>query len=140
MFRYSFVIISLLSFGAPAMAADHHPVQKEKIITIRVMPNGNIYMDKDTLTSDMLGKILQERLWKSYTGTGKMYSSIKLIFEGEVLMGTKGAVLDAIKDAQQKALTELCLQKHKKTFDSITSRQKNKIRKQFPVLFQEQYW
>ena len=139
MLRYSLVIIMLLTFGVVAMAANDSPVQKDKIITIRVVPNGTIYMDKDTLMSDMLAKTLRERLWKSYTGTGKMYSSIKLVFEGEVLMGTKGAVMDAIKDAQQKALTELCLQKHKKTFENLSSRQQSKIKKQFPVLFQEQY-
>jgi biopolymer transport protein ExbD len=135
MLRYSLVIFLFLIFGAAS--ASH--AQKEKNIVIRVVANGTIYMDRDTLVSDMLAKTLRERLWKSYTGTGKMYSSVRLVFDGEVLMGTKAAVMDAIKDAQQKALTELSLQKHKKTFESLSPRQQSKIKKQFPVLFQEQF-
>jgi hypothetical protein len=36
-------------------------------------------------------------------------------------------------------LKELCLEKHKKLFEDINGRQQEKIRKQFPVLFQTHF-
>jgi len=54
-------------------------------------------------------------------------------------MGTRSAAMDAIKSAQQKALTEVCLEKHKKRFDDLNENQRNKIKKQFPVLFQQTF-
>src|SRR5262249_36290974 len=140
MFRSLILAVLLLSLAISAKAIIHLPLPQAKIITIRTIPNGTVYMDQDTLNSGTLAKTLQQRLWKSYTSTGKMYNSIHIIFDGEVLMGTRGAVLDAIKEGQQKALTELCLQKYKKEYTNLSDRQKSKLNKQYPVLFQELTW
>jgi hypothetical protein len=129
--------IPLLFFFGAVKGADlfAKPV-KEKIITIRVIPNGNIYMDQDTLGTEMLSTILRDRLFKSYKGTGKMYQRIEVIFDGEVPTATRSAVINGIKEAQEKALTELSLQLHSRRFDQLSPRQQSKIKKQFPVLFQ----
>ncbi len=111
-----------------------------KILTITVHPDGNVSIGKDTVYIDDLAKEVKERLWKSYLGTGKMYDLIKVKFAGEVLMGVKGSSLDAIKEGQDKALRELCIQKYKKPWDKLNSTQKAKVKKQFPVLFQELHW
>jgi len=133
----SFMCVGFVSL-AHGKQVSNLPIQK--VIKIRVQPNGTIYMDTDTLYAETLAKTLQQRLWKSYTGTGKMYLKIEIVFEGEVLMGTRGSVLDAIKQAQEKALTEVCLQKYRKTFEGLSENQKAKMRKNFPVLFQEIKW
>jgi D-serine dehydratase len=111
----------------------------DKSITIIVNEKGRALIGRDTLAIDQLADELQKRLWKSYMGTGKMYGAIHLQFTGEVLMGARGSVMDAIKEAQKKALTEVCLQLHKNLFEKLTSRQQKKIQKQFPVLFQSDY-
>ena len=111
-----------------------------KVITITVNGSGNVFMGKDTLTTDILAAELKERLWKSYLGNGRMYDQIELVLQGEVLMGVKGAALDAIKEAQGKALKELCIEKYKKPFENLSAAQQKKVKRQFPVLFQELHW
>jgi biopolymer transport protein ExbD len=111
----------------------------KKIITITVNEKGNIFIGRDTLTSVDLTDELQKRLWTSYLGTDRMYDAIYIDFKGEVSMNTKETVKKAILEAQKKALTDLCLQKHKKLFDDLNNHQQIKIRKQFPVLFQQDF-
>jgi biopolymer transport protein ExbD len=111
----------------------------DKLIIVVVNPDGNVFIGRDTLSIDKLADELQRRLWKGYLGTGKMYDGIKLQLEGEVLMGVKNSAMDAIQKAQKKVLTEVCLEKHKKLFESLSIRQQEKIRRQFPVLFQESF-
>ncbi len=110
---------------------------QQKVISIKVDAKGEIFIGRDTLQVSGLAAELQQRLWKSYLGTGKMYDSISIEFTGEVLMGTRGATLDAIQNAQKNALAEICLQKYKRLFENCSGGEQRKIRKQFPVLFQE---
>jgi biopolymer transport protein ExbD len=111
----------------------------QKIITVTINQKGEISIGRDTLTVDQVTHELQERLWRSYLGTGKMYDAIHL----EVAAGTQAGIItnakNAIKEAQKKALIDVCLQKHKKLFDDLSNSQQNKIRRQLPVLFQQDY-
>mgnify|MGYP003443307600 CR=1 FL=1 len=50
------------------------------------------------------------------------------------------AVINEIKEGQKRALIELCLQKHRKLYESLSPKQQEKLKKQFPVLFQTSYW
>lgn len=111
----------------------------QKIITVTVNEQGSVFIGKDTLTLEQLTDELQKRLWKSYMGTDKMYDAIHLEFKGEVRENIIASVKKAILEAQQKALTDICLQKYKKLFEDLSSNQQEKIRKQFPVLFQKDY-
>ncbi len=138
MLRYLF--LSFILAMPAAKGFSHERVSPPKIITITVNPNGVVYMGVDTLTTDALATTLHERLWRSYLGNGKMYDSIRLVLNGEVLMGVKGAALDAIQLAQQNALKDICLQKYKRLFENTSSLQQKRIRKQFPVLFQKIEW
>jgi hypothetical protein len=135
-------LLACLGFIAVATLPAHSketPPVPGNIITIKLLPGGAAVMGKDTLQPDELSKELQQRLFKSYMGTGKMYDAIKLEYSGEILMGARDAAKDAIHKAQQNTLKELCLEKHKKLFEDINSRQQEKIRKQFPVLFQTHF-
>ena len=122
-----------------AAAGKKETIRPEKIITITLLPGGHAVMGLDTLDLDGLSKELQKRLFKSYMGTGKMYDAIKLEYPGDVLMGSRDAAKDAIHKAQLNALKQLCLEKHKKYFEDINSRQQDKIKRQFPVLFQTNF-
>lgn len=111
-----------------------------KVITFQVHPDGLIVAGRDTLNTDNLADYLKERLWKGYLGTGKMVDSIGIVMQGEVLMGVRGAVLDAIRLGQENALKELCLQQYKSYFENLSAARQQKIRKKFPVLFQQLHW
>jgi hypothetical protein len=124
------LLLPVVSFAS----AESSPAKK--YLDITVMSNGRIHMWPDTLSSAELGSNVEERLWKSYLGTGKMYDEIRLKYENDVTEKQKADVLKAIREGQSKALTEVCLQKNKKRFEELSPRQQKKIRHQFPVLFQ----
>lgn len=133
------VILGIMALHLPANASliPPNPVKK---ITVTVTGEGDIYVGRDTVLAENLSKELEQRLWKSYLGTGKMYDSIVVVFQDGVLMGMKGSVLDAVKEAQTKALDILCVDKYHKPFDKLSATQQQKVRKNFPVLFQELQW
>jgi hypothetical protein len=131
----------LFVFGSLCAIANINPANslsahRLKSITIKVESSGLIYMGPDTLRADALGKVLADRLWKTYLSTGKMYDVLYLTFDGTVSPTIKDAVINAIKQAQQKTLTDLSLETHKKEYANLEPKQKDKIRKDFPVLFQ----
>lgn len=133
-----FCYLSLLIFlglNTPSAAAS----SREKGLTIIVDSSGLAFMGRDTLSTDQLAGELEKRLWKGYMGTGEMYPSIHLQFRGEVLMGVRGATMDAIQLAQKNVSNEVSLHLHKKLFKDLSTKQQKKIRKQFPVLFQRTY-
>jgi hypothetical protein len=134
-----FVAVLCMLAITQAKAAPDKYYNSEKTIIIIVGANGMATIGKDTLTSEQLTEELQKRLWKSYLGTGKMYDSISLRFTDEVMITIKTAIKKAIQEGQNKALTDVCLQKHKKLFEDLNNSQQAKIRKQFPVLFQKDY-
>jgi hypothetical protein len=139
MARFFLITLATL-FIVPAKAniyTINYPAKK--FITVTVDEKGYILIGNDTLTSLDLPDELQRRLWKSYMGTDKMYDAIHLEYKGEVAMTIKEGVKKAIHEGQKKALTDICLQKHKKLYENLSGRQQRKIRKQFPVLFQQEY-
>lgn len=111
----------------------------DKIIIVNVNTAGIISVGRDTISSDDLALYIRERLFKSYTGTGKMYDGIKLVKDGEPENVVFEIVRKEITNGQKKALNELCLEKYKRLFEDISSRQQQKIKKNFPVLFQTTY-
>lgn len=115
-------------------------VVADKILLVQVNEIGIITVNNDTVGSDLLARYIQERLFKSYLGTGKMYSRIILHkADDNVPDIVTAVVIKEIKDAQQKALTEVSLQKYNRSFNSLEERRKEKIKKLFPVLFQDTF-
>lgn len=136
-----FIFLLATSLPSPASLKTEKLIIEEKNLYINVDEIGIISIGRDTLSSDVLAKYIQERLFKSYMGTGKMYNKIKLTkTNGQVPEMVMEVVLTEIKIGQKRALTELCLQKHKDFFENISQRQQEKIKKQFPVLFQTNYF
>ena len=136
MFKYLLLAIIILTntdVKAEIIPAKDLP---EKIITIIVDENGTVFMGVDTLEINELANVLQDRLFKSYAGTGKMPASLKLQSAPENL---RNSVIAEIKKAQQNALSDLCLHLHKKKYESLTSKQQGKIKRKFPVLFQTDF-
>lgn len=113
----------------------------KKTIHIIVDEFGIISVGRDTISSDKLAVYIHERLYKSYLGTGKMYDQI--IFtkaNNKIDEMVVEVILTEIKSGQQKALTDLCIQKYKDYYENISSRQQAKLKKNFPVLFQTKYF
>lgn len=112
----------------------------EKILQVTVNEMGTVTVGRDTVNADDLAKYIQERLFKSYMGTGQMHSKIKFVKANDNVPDmVSEVILKEIQNGQQRALTELCLQKYKNFFDKIEKRKQDKLKKQFPVLFQNNF-
>lgn len=114
-------------------------IPAEKILSISVDESGTISVGRDTVSSDNLAKYIQERLFKSFMGTGHMHDRIVLIKKTDVPEVVMEVIVKEIQEGQRRALVELCLQKFKRTFDNIEGKQQDRLRKQYPVLFQTSY-
>ena len=112
----------------------------EKILLITVNETGNIKVNGDPVGSDFLASYIQERLFKSYLGTGKMHDGIKLIkLSDNVPDIVAEVVINEIKEGQRKALVQVSLLRYNKLFDSLDTKKQEKMQKLFPVLFQTDY-
>ncbi len=109
----------------------------EKVLLIQVESSGLIRVGRDTIGSDNLARYVQERLFKSYMGTGEMHDRIRL---EKADASVPGPVIDVviaeIRSGQERALRELCTQKYNRSVASLDPKKQDKLRKKFPVLFQ----
>ncbi|HUR67470.1 MAG TPA: hypothetical protein VMZ03_14050 [Chitinophagaceae bacterium] len=112
----------------------------EKVLVVKVDEIGLVSVGRDNVGADNLAKYIQERLFKSYMGTGQMHDRIRLEkIDSEIPEPVITVVIAEIKAGQHKALTELCLQKFSKTFEELDSKKQGRLKKQFPVLFQSDF-
>lgn len=140
MTRIVFLLL-FCSIGLSTLAAGKHPSpSQQKNLTITINDDGSCFIGRDTVYLDKLAFEVQQRLWKSWLGTGKTYDSIIILLSGDVLMGTKSAALDAIKAGREKALNGICVEKFKREYVNLSASQQKKMKNQFPVLFQELHW
>ena len=110
----------------------------DKILTVKVDAYGIIHVGRDRVDSDDLARYIQERLFKSYMGTGQMYDGIRFEKEDAAVSDIiTDVVIREIRTGQQKALQELCLQKYRRTWEALDGKKQSRLRKQFPVLFQQ---
>ncbi|MGQ0739191.1 MAG: hypothetical protein ACT4OJ_09050 [Bacteroidota bacterium] len=108
--------IACFSLG-PAVAANPGNKPAEKILLVQVDEIGLIKIGRDTVGSDQLARYIQERLFKSYMGTGQMHDRIKLEkTDNEVPAPVLEVIIREIKEGQRRALSELCVQKYRKGF------------------------
>jgi hypothetical protein len=136
-FLFGFIITCL---DASACLQPGKKLPAEKILLVTVNETGIVTVGGDTVSTDYLARYIQERLFKSYMGTGLMHSKIKFLKTTDNVPDiVVQAVLKEIQEGQRRALTELCLQKYKKLFSTIDKRKQDKLKKQFPVLFQTDY-
>lgn len=133
-------LLLLLAIMPSLNVSASNKMPAEKILQVTVNEMGTVTVGRDTVNADDLAKYIQERLFKSYMGTGQMHSKIKFVKANDNVpdMVTE-VILKEIQNGQQRALTELCLQKYKNFFDKIEKRKQDKLKKQFPVLFQSNF-
>ena len=131
--RIVVLAISLLC-AIPRVYAANTPA--EKILQVSVTETGLIYVGRDTVSADNLARYIQDRQFKSYLGTGQMQGEIRFAPTAAVPETVIDVVKHEIEEGQQRALTELCLARYKRKFESLDNRQQAKLRRQFPVLFQ----
>ena len=137
-----FFTLLLTGLFTNATAGDHpaEKITKEKILRVAVDDIGIISIGNDTISSDDLARYIQERLFKSYMGTGRMHSKIKLVrLNKNVSETVVQVVLKEIRSGQNRALTELCIQKYKDRYENLDPRRQQKLKKIFPVLFQAKF-
>ncbi len=135
-----FRIVFLFVFSVTNLKASPILLPAEKILQVTVDESGTISVGRDTIGSDELARYIQERLFKSYMGTGQMHDKIKFLKANEAVPDMViQVVLKEIQEGQQKALTQVCLQKYNNRFENVDKKKQDKLRKQFPVLFQTDY-
>ena len=135
-----FRIVFLFVFSVTNLKASPILLPAEKILQVTVDESGTISVGRDTIGSDELARYIQERLFKSYMGTGQMHDKIKFLKANEAVPDMViQVVLKEIQEGQQKALTQVCLQKYNNRFENVDKKKQDKLRKQFPVLFQRDY-
>ncbi len=111
-----------------------------KVLLVTVDETGTVTVGRDTVNADNLARYVQERLFKSYMGTGQMHDQIILKKKtDDVPDMVMEVILKEIQEGQKRALTELSLQKYRKTFDGLDKKKQGKLKKQFPVLFQAKF-
>ena len=129
------MILALVISGALPAAGTGLP--PEKVLLVQVDDFGITSVAGDTVSMDQVARHVQERLFKSYLGTGQMYDRIQL---EKIFGGAAPAVMEAlikeIRSGQQKALQQLCLEKFSKTFEKLDAKKQARLQRQFPVLFQ----
>jgi hypothetical protein len=134
-FLFLFTLISILNASAEVIKPT------EKILLVTVDDIGSIAVNNDPVSSDILANYILERLFKSYMGTGEMHNRIKLEkADNNVPDLITEAIVMEIKEGQKKALTSLCLSKYKQLFSDLDKKKQEKLLKQFPVLFQTDFY
>jgi hypothetical protein len=128
-----FIITSALAHAGKNAAAG-------KIITVAINAKEEVFIDGVRIDNmDHLPQQIQQRLWRSYMGNGKMPDQIHISFDTDVSISMRSAVFGAVREAQEKTLTVLCLEKYKKRFENTSNKQQDKLKKRFPVLFQQTF-
>ncbi|MDZ4793368.1 MAG: hypothetical protein SGI83_03735 [Bacteroidota bacterium] len=134
------LLLVLFFFPGSIYSSATNKLPAEKILQVIVDEIGTVSIGRDTVGADNLARYIQERLFKSYMGTGKMHSKIKFLKAStNVPDMVAEVVIKEIQDGQRRALKELCLQKYRNLFESINKKKQAKLKKQFPVLFQTEY-
>jgi hypothetical protein len=137
MFRFLSLLLIPVLFSFNSLAFDGSSVLPEKAIRITIDERGYASIGRDTLTIIELTEEIHIRLWKSYLGTGKMPGVVLVSYKGNAASIHQTATEKALKEAQQKTLQEFCVHKYKKKFENVSSSQLKKMKKQFPILFQQ---
>lgn len=135
----SFQLLAILLFFSLQITAapQHIPRPEEKILQVKVDEIGIVSIGRDTISADKLARYIQERLFKSYMGTGKMHDRIILEKTDASVPGpVLEVILAEIKAGQERALRELCTQKFSKPFAALDRKKQERLIKVFPVLFQ----
>jgi hypothetical protein len=112
----------------------------ERIIIISVNTREEVSIDGIKIDNvDNLSQQIQQRLWRSYMGNGKMPDIIHIRFDTDVPINLRSAVFGAVRDGQERTLNVLSLEKFKKKFADASDKQKDKLKKRFPILFQQTF-
>ncbi len=126
------LLLSIIIAISSVTASAEEKFFAEKILQVSVDEIGTVSVGRDTVGADNLARYIQERLFKSYLGTGQMHGKIIISKENsdvpEIIMQV---VLKEVQEGQRKALTQVCLQKYKNLFEKIDSRKQAKLKNSF---------
>ena len=110
---------------------------QQKTISIQADQKGELWIDRVKIQRERLANELEQRLWRGYITSSIMVKNIQLIVEGSPNPAFEQELKDAIKKGQERTLAILSLHKYGKRFEDIGNSKQERLRKQFPVLFQE---
>ncbi len=129
----------ILLITAPTIPAAAAPSPIIKTITVKVLADQQCFIDGYKVNFWELGTELHKRIWRTFMGNDKMPDNVLVVYEGDVNDETKTATLKSVQEAQQRTKTMYALFKYKKKFEDLSDSKKDKIKKQFPILFQQEF-
>lgn len=132
------LFLALLFSILPGVSQATPPEQRVLYITVteagRVTVGGG-----DSIDVSDVPKQVKDALFKSSLGNRKYYK-ISITRVGENIPdGTLNSLNDMIRQGQQAALDAICLEKFKQLYSELDDKKQEKLRKQYPVLFQREY-
>lgn len=111
-------------------------ITADKVLLVTVSETGTVTVGRDTVNADNLARYVQERFFKSYLGTGKMHDLVVVKkTSADVPDMVTDVIIKEIQDAQKKALTQVSLQKYRKTFDNLDHRKQAKHFPAQPIIY-----
>ncbi|MBL0334886.1 MAG: hypothetical protein IPP73_06100 [Chitinophagaceae bacterium] len=137
MLRLLTCCILLITAPTIPVAAAHSPIIKT--VTVKVLADQQCFIDGYKVNFWELGTELHKRIWRTFMGNDKMPDNVLVVYEGDVNDETKSATLKSVKEAQQRTLTMYALFKYKKKYEDLADNKKEKIKKLFPILFQQDF-
>ena len=112
---------------------------EKRILYVTINEAGRVMVGADMIDINDVPTELKNRLFKSSLGNRK-YSKISISKSGEnVSLTSFDQLKTKVQEGQQMALNAICLEKFKTLFAELDDKKKEKLRKQFPVLFQMEY-
>ena len=74
-----------------------------------------------------------------YQSSQKLPAFLSFKYQGTVMMGARGNIMDDVQHAQDSVKEHIAQQTYRQPFSALTASQQEQLRKDFPVLFQKQF-
>ncbi|RAJ10399.1 hypothetical protein LX64_00001 [Chitinophaga skermanii] len=106
-------------------------------LVVRVDTSGVFIGDLQVHSNAELGSKLLDTLNDMYQTMHQLPKGIALLFSDQILMGVRGNVHDAVKDAQNNMLSIVADQQFHTSMKKLQQAQKDSLMQQFPILYQK---
>jgi hypothetical protein len=96
---------------------------------------GRIRIGSDSIRPAHLPGGIVDHMLDQLDKKGSLPGRIQLLYIGDVLMGMRGAMHDAIDSAQKMIRDSIAFRNYRRPYHTLTNAGKDHLKKQFPVLF-----
>lgn len=119
--------------GAPPAVPDTQFVIVDSMVNIKVN-NEAVARRPGAFDSTLAAYWLQ-----CYTNEQKLPGYLRFKYQGTVMMGARGNLLDQVAHVQDSLKDHIAKEKYQQGFKGLEKKQQKEFQKDFPVLFQKQF-